>query len=196
LRLPHRLSHCVSPGLAQRTVDSRPARVPRRRHVTRPGERPGLVDCNTQRRSMRPMASWSSAMRAYSSLGRLHAEKAQPWNRYRRPFKWAGSGRCSPLPRPIERGSSPTFSPTFYCDAGNARICCVGSQPPQLPRRLFEFPLASASSTYVQYACGSLGRKPCISRHFRRLATNAGEKVGLNAAILSRRLRGLRHQLG
>jgi hypothetical protein len=34
------------------------------------------------------------------------------------------------------------------------------------------------------HAYGALGRKPRISRHFRRLATNAGEKVGLVAICL------------
>jgi hypothetical protein len=90
------------------------------------------------------------------------------------------------------RVPSPTFSPTFYCDAGNAWICCVGSQPTQPSRRLFEFLLPSASSTYVQCAFVSRGRKPCISKHFRRLARNAGEKVGL-AELRSRR-RGSSYQ--
>jgi hypothetical protein len=99
------------------------------------------------------------------------------------------------MPRPMGSSSrvpSPTLSPAFDCDAGNAWICCVGSLPTQTPRRLFEFPLPSASSTYFQYPCVSLGRRPCISKRFRRLATNAGEKVAL-AGLRSRR-RGSSHQ--
>ena len=37
----------------------------------------------------------------------------------------------------------------------------------------------SDSSTYIKYASGVLGRKPCISRHLRHSESNAGEKVRL-----------------
>ena len=60
---------------------------------------------------------------------------------------------------------SPNLSPVLYCDAGNAWICCVT--------------LPLGASTYCEYACGALGRKPGISRHLRRLATTTGEKFGL-----------------
>ncbi len=51
--------------------------------------------------------------------------------------------------------------------------------------RLLRYAL-SASSTYRRgYACGSLGRKPCIHNHLFCLATEAGEKSELTFRTIS-----------
>ena len=41
----------------------------------------------------------------------------------------------------------------------------------------------SDSSTYLKYASGVLGRKPCIHIRLRRLATNPCEKCGLGSDL-------------
>ncbi len=40
-------------------------------------------------------------------------------------------------------------------------------------------PLGRAPRRIVEYACGALGRAPCIHARLRRLATKPGEKCGL-----------------
>ena len=42
----------------------------------------------------------------------------------------------------------------------------------------------SDSSTYLKYASGVLGRKPCIHIRLHRLATNPCEKCGLKPEVL------------
>jgi hypothetical protein len=60
---------------------------------------------------------------------------------------------------------SPHFSPAFYCGGGSGHVYCV--------------PLRRAPRRTVEYACGALGRAPCIHTHLRRIATKPGEKCGL-----------------
>jgi len=59
------------------------------------------------------------------------------------------------------------FSPAFYCGAGSGHVYGVALR--RAPRRT------------VEYACGTLGRAPCINARLRHLATKPGEKSGLGA---------------
>ena len=61
----------------------------------------------------------------------------------------------------------PHFSPAFYCGDGSGHVYCVALH--RAPRRT------------VEYACGALGRAPCIHARLRRLATKPDEKCGLAA---------------
>jgi hypothetical protein len=60
---------------------------------------------------------------------------------------------------------NPHFSPAFYCGGGSRHVYCVA--------------LCRAPRHTVEYACGALGRAPCIHARLRRLATKSGEKCGL-----------------
>jgi hypothetical protein len=64
-----------------------------------------------------------------------------------------------------EENASPHFSPIFYCGGGSGHVYCVA--------------LCRAPRHTVEYACGALGRAPCIHARLRRLATKSGEKCGL-----------------
>jgi hypothetical protein len=64
---------------------------------------------------------------------------------------------------------SPHFSPTFYCGGTETHVYCVA--------------LRRAPRHTVEYACGGLGRAPCIHGLLHRLATNAGEKCGLDILV-------------
>ena len=61
--------------------------------------------------------------------------------------------------------TSPHSSPAFYCGGGSGHVYCVA--------------LGRAPRRTVEYACGALGRAPCIHARLRRLATKPGEKCGL-----------------
>jgi len=60
--------------------------------------------------------------------------------------------------------ASPHFSPDFYCGPGSGHVYGVALR--RAPRRT------------VEYACGTLGRAPCIHARLRHLATKPGEKSG------------------
>jgi hypothetical protein len=62
-------------------------------------------------------------------------------------------------------GASPHFSQGFYCGGAARHVYSVAL--PRAPRRT------------VEYACGALGRAPCIHARLRRLATKPCEKCGL-----------------
>ena len=63
-------------------------------------------------------------------------------------------------------GIIPHFSRAFYCGVGSGHVCCVA--------------LGRAPRRTVEYACGALGRAPCIHARLRRLATITREKCGLS----------------
>src|SRR5512136_2162689 len=62
--------------------------------------------------------------------------------------------------------TGPHFSPAFYCGGGSGYVYRVALL--RAPRRT------------VEYACGALGRAPCIHARLRRLAKKPGEKCGLS----------------
>ncbi len=62
-------------------------------------------------------------------------------------------------------GAIPHFSRAFYCGGGSGHVYFVALR--RAPRRT------------VEYACGALGRAPCIHARLRRLATKSREKCGL-----------------
>ena len=64
----------------------------------------------------------------------------------------------------IPSTASPHFSPGFYCGGGSRHVYCVA--------------LGRAPRRTVDYACGALGRAPCIHARLRRLATKLREKCG------------------
>ena len=63
-------------------------------------------------------------------------------------------------------------------------LACLSHQfpaaPPYVPESAALFSVGHPQRTY-EYAYGALGRKPCIFRHLRRLATRTGEKGRLAA---------------
>jgi hypothetical protein len=73
------------------------------------------------------------------------------------------------------RTLSPHFSPAFYCGGGSGHVYCVA--------------LSRAPRHTVEYACGALGRAPCIHTRLRCLATKSGEKCGLAEPQICRRVK-------
>ena len=71
----------------------------------------------------------------------------------------------------LGRVPGPHFSQAFYCSGGSGHVYCVAIG--RAPRRT------------VEYACGALGRAPCIHARLRRLATKSDEKCGLSAISIS-----------
>jgi hypothetical protein len=59
----------------------------------------------------------------------------------------------------------PHFSPAFCCCGGSGHVYGVA--------------LRRAPRHTVQYACGALGRPPCIHARLHLLVTKSGEKSGL-----------------
>jgi hypothetical protein len=76
-----------------------------------------------------------------------------------------------PLPSGWPRISAinPHFSPAFCCCSGSGHVCSIA--------------LRRAPGHTVQYACGALGRAPCIHARLHRLVTKSDEKSGLRAAL-------------
>jgi hypothetical protein len=54
-------------------------------------------------------------------------------------------------------------------------FCCCGAA-----RHVYSVALPRAPRRTVEYACGALGRAPCIHARLRRLATKPCEKCGLS----------------
>ena len=65
--------------------------------------------------------------------------------------------------------ASPHFSPSFCCGGGYGHACCVA--------------LGRAPRRSVHYVSGALGRAPCIHARLHLLATNPGEKCGLDVGL-------------
>jgi len=84
------------------------------------------------------------------------------------------------VPRAL-KGASPHFAPGFYCGVGSGHVYCVALR--RAPRRT------------VKYACGALGRAPCIHARLRRLATKPGEKCGLEGTPELATVRGFSRAL-
>ena len=83
------------------------------------------------------------------------------------PLRSSVSKRCNRVSRKYL--SNPHFSPAFYCGGGSGHVYCVA--------------LGRAPRRTVEYACGALGRAPCIHTRLHRLATKSGEKCGLSAIL-------------
>ncbi len=65
----------------------------------------------------------------------------------------------------------PHFSPEFYCGGVTECVCFARVVCTRAP---------SDSSTHFEYASGVLGGKPCIHIYLHLLATNPGEKCGID----------------
>jgi hypothetical protein len=94
---------------------------------------------------------------------------------FRRPFR--GSQRAL-APRPLSDGP-PGLTLELRLSPALTRTSHQVSTAAAYPGMSCFVALPRAPRRTVEYACGALGRAPCIHARLRRLATKPGEKCGL-----------------